>query len=67
MWHLKLMLLVRYYNHTWFHLISQELEHQRGVLMTEVQAAKNSWFSKTLGSLKTSAGNQSPSSPKEGQ
>ncbi|XP_065101748.1 rab GTPase-activating protein 1-like isoform X4 [Paramisgurnus dabryanus] len=45
----------------------QELEHQRGVLMTEVQAAKNSWFSKTLGSLKTSAGNQSPSSPKEGQ
>uniref|UniRef100_A0A3B4CRU9 Rab-GAP TBC domain-containing protein n=1 Tax=Pygocentrus nattereri TaxID=42514 RepID=A0A3B4CRU9_PYGNA len=33
----------------------QELEHQRGVLMNEVQAAKNSWFSKTLGSLKTSA------------
>uniref|UniRef100_G3NYV5 RAB GTPase activating protein 1 like n=1 Tax=Gasterosteus aculeatus aculeatus TaxID=481459 RepID=G3NYV5_GASAC len=31
----------------------QELEHQRGVLMNEVQAAKNSWFSKTLGSLKT--------------
>ncbi|XP_035379129.1 rab GTPase-activating protein 1-like isoform X2 [Electrophorus electricus] len=45
----------------------QELEHQRGVLMTEVQAAKNSWFSKTLGSLKTSAGSQAPSSPKEGQ
>uniref|UniRef100_A0A8C1VHT8 Rab-GAP TBC domain-containing protein n=1 Tax=Cyprinus carpio TaxID=7962 RepID=A0A8C1VHT8_CYPCA len=45
----------------------QELEHQRGVLMTEVQAAKNSWFSKTLGSLKNSASNQSPSSPKEGQ
>ncbi|XP_067271959.1 rab GTPase-activating protein 1-like isoform X6 [Pseudorasbora parva] len=45
----------------------QELEHQRGVLMTEVQAAKNSWFSKTLGSLKNSAGNPSPSSPKEGQ
>ncbi|XP_056304335.1 rab GTPase-activating protein 1-like isoform X1 [Danio aesculapii] len=44
----------------------QELEHQRGVLMTEVQAAKNSWFSKTLGSLKNSASNQSPSSPKEG-
>ncbi|KAL0160367.1 hypothetical protein M9458_044092, partial [Cirrhinus mrigala] len=39
----------------------------RGVLMTEVQAAKNSWFSKTLGSLKNSASNQSPSSPKEGQ
>ncbi|TSK53697.1 Rab GTPase-activating protein 1-like [Bagarius yarrelli] len=45
----------------------QELEHQKGVLMTEVQAAKNSWFSKTLGSLKTSANNQTPSSPKEGQ
>ncbi|KAF4083197.1 hypothetical protein AMELA_G00137280 [Ameiurus melas] len=45
----------------------QELEHQRGVLMTEVQAAKNSWFSKTLGSLKTSASSQTPSSPKEGQ
>ncbi|KAI5626518.1 rab GTPase-activating protein 1-like, partial [Silurus asotus] len=44
----------------------QELEHQRGVLMTEVQAAKNSWFSKTLGSLKTSASSQAPSSPKEG-
>uniref|UniRef100_A0AAY4BR62 Rab-GAP TBC domain-containing protein n=1 Tax=Denticeps clupeoides TaxID=299321 RepID=A0AAY4BR62_9TELE len=44
----------------------QELEHQRGVLMNEVQAAKNSWFSKTLGSLKTSSGAQSPSSPKEG-
>uniref|UniRef100_A0AAR2KD02 Rab-GAP TBC domain-containing protein n=1 Tax=Pygocentrus nattereri TaxID=42514 RepID=A0AAR2KD02_PYGNA len=45
----------------------QELEHQRGVLMNEVQAAKNSWFSKTLGSLKTSASSQPPSSPKEGQ
>ncbi|XP_041967876.1 rab GTPase-activating protein 1-like isoform X5 [Alosa sapidissima] len=44
----------------------QELEHQRGVLMTEVQAAKNSWFSKTLGSLKTSSSNQTPPSPKEG-
>uniref|UniRef100_A0A672NXC9 RAB GTPase activating protein 1 like n=1 Tax=Sinocyclocheilus grahami TaxID=75366 RepID=A0A672NXC9_SINGR len=49
------------------HVLHQELEHQRGVLMTEVQAAKNSWFSKTLGSLKNSASNQSPSSPKEGQ
>ncbi|XP_011472338.1 rab GTPase-activating protein 1-like isoform X2 [Oryzias latipes] len=50
----------------------QELEHQRGVLMTEVQAAKNSWFSKTLGSLKSStsssssSASQTPSSPKEG-
>ncbi|KAK2835315.1 hypothetical protein Q5P01_015799 [Channa striata] len=50
----------------------QELEHQRGVLMTEIQAAKNSWFSKTLGSLKSSTSSsssstsQTPSSPKEG-
>ncbi|XP_015243355.1 PREDICTED: rab GTPase-activating protein 1-like isoform X1 [Cyprinodon variegatus] len=52
----------------------QELEHQRGVLMTEIQAAKNSWFSKTLGSLKNSASSsssssstsQTPSSPKDG-
>uniref|UniRef100_A0A3P9BTD1 RAB GTPase activating protein 1 like n=1 Tax=Maylandia zebra TaxID=106582 RepID=A0A3P9BTD1_9CICH len=50
----------------------QELEHQRGVLMTEIQANKNSWFSKTLGSLKSSASSsssstsQTPSSPKEG-
>uniref|UniRef100_I3K9J0 RAB GTPase activating protein 1 like n=1 Tax=Oreochromis niloticus TaxID=8128 RepID=I3K9J0_ORENI len=48
------------------------LEHQRGVLMTEIQANKNSWFSKTLGSLKSSASSsssstsQTPSSPKEG-
>uniref|UniRef100_A0A665T771 Rab GTPase-activating protein 1-like n=1 Tax=Echeneis naucrates TaxID=173247 RepID=A0A665T771_ECHNA len=50
----------------------QELEHQRGVLMNEMQAAKNSWFSKTLGSLKSasssssSSTSQTPSSPKEG-
>ncbi|XP_010793031.1 rab GTPase-activating protein 1-like, isoform 10 isoform X1 [Notothenia coriiceps] len=50
----------------------QELEHQRGVLMNEIQAAKNSWFSKTLGSLKSSSSSsssstsQAPSSPKEG-
>uniref|UniRef100_A0A3Q2Z5G3 RAB GTPase activating protein 1 like n=1 Tax=Hippocampus comes TaxID=109280 RepID=A0A3Q2Z5G3_HIPCM len=50
----------------------QELEHQRGVLMNEIQAAKNSWFSKTLSSLKSSASSsstsssQSPCSPKEG-
>ncbi|XP_014071443.2 rab GTPase-activating protein 1-like isoform X1 [Salmo salar] len=48
----------------------QELEHQRGILMNEIQAAKNSWFSKTLGSLKSSGGSasqsQPPSSPKEG-
>ncbi|KAK0130874.1 Rab GTPase-activating protein 1 [Merluccius polli] len=54
----------------------QELEHQRGVLLNEVQAAKNSWFSKTLGSLKSSSSASSsssstsqshgPSSPKDG-
>ncbi|KAM6938263.1 rab GTPase-activating protein 1-like isoform 2-T2 [Lycodopsis pacificus] len=50
----------------------QELEHQRGVLMNEIQAAKNSWFSKTLGSLKSSTSSsssstsQTPSSPKDG-
>ncbi|XP_070765710.1 rab GTPase-activating protein 1-like isoform X5 [Enoplosus armatus] len=52
--------------------IVRELEHQRGVLMNEIQAAKNSWLSKTLGSLKSSASSsssstsQTPSSPKEG-
>ncbi|XP_072294372.1 rab GTPase-activating protein 1-like isoform X1 [Eucyclogobius newberryi] len=40
----------------------QELEHQRGVLMSEVQAAKNSWFSKTLSSLKSSSSATPPSS-----
>uniref|UniRef100_A0A8C5AQ44 Rab-GAP TBC domain-containing protein n=1 Tax=Gadus morhua TaxID=8049 RepID=A0A8C5AQ44_GADMO len=54
----------------------QELEHQRGVLLNEVQAAKNSWFSKTLGSLKNSSSastsssstsqSYGPISPKEG-
>ncbi|XP_006635084.2 rab GTPase-activating protein 1-like [Lepisosteus oculatus] len=44
----------------------QELEHQRGALMNEIQAAKNSWFSKTLNSIKTATGNQPPPSPKEG-
>ncbi|KAM9379201.1 rab GTPase-activating protein 1-like [Phaethornis superciliosus] len=41
----------------------QELEHQRGALMNEIQAAKNSWFSKTLNSIKTAAGNQAPQQP----
>ncbi|NWS66120.1 RBG1L protein, partial [Crotophaga sulcirostris] len=50
----------------------QELEHQRGALMNEIQAAKNSWFSKTLNSIKTAAGTQAPAQsqpplpPKEG-
>uniref|UniRef100_A0A672G9F7 Rab-GAP TBC domain-containing protein n=1 Tax=Salarias fasciatus TaxID=181472 RepID=A0A672G9F7_SALFA len=42
----------------------QELEHQRGVLMNEIQAAKNSWLSKTLGSLKSSASSSSPKAEK---
>uniref|UniRef100_A0A8C9EJN4 Rab GTPase-activating protein 1-like n=1 Tax=Pavo cristatus TaxID=9049 RepID=A0A8C9EJN4_PAVCR len=49
----------------------QELEHQRGALMNEIQAAKNSWFSKTLNSIKTATGTQPPQAsaalpPKEG-
>ncbi|XP_042322330.1 rab GTPase-activating protein 1-like isoform X3 [Sceloporus undulatus] len=50
----------------------QELEHQRGSLMSEIQAAKNSWFSKTLNSTKQLLAHshiQQPplsSSPKEG-
>ncbi|XP_051042026.1 rab GTPase-activating protein 1-like [Phodopus roborovskii] len=49
----------------------QELEHQRGALMNEIQAAKNSWFSKTLNSIKTATGTQPlqppqvPQPPKE--
>ncbi|XP_068095191.1 rab GTPase-activating protein 1-like isoform X1 [Hyperolius riggenbachi] len=38
----------------------QELEHQRGALLNEIQAAKNSWFSKTLNSIKTATGTQVP-------
>ncbi|XP_064371663.1 rab GTPase-activating protein 1-like isoform X2 [Dromaius novaehollandiae] len=41
----------------------QELEHQRGALMNEIQAAKNSWFSKTLNSIKTATGTQPPQQP----
>ncbi|NWT17697.1 RBG1L protein, partial [Vireo altiloquus] len=48
----------------------QELEHQRGALMNEIQAAKNSWFSKTLNSIKTATGTQAapqpPLPPREG-
>ncbi|KAM4022797.1 rab GTPase-activating protein 1-like isoform 5-T6 [Anomaloglossus baeobatrachus] len=46
----------------------QELEHQRGALLNEIQAAKNSWFSKTLNSIKTATGTQqSPPSPQGAQ
>ncbi|XP_017692402.1 PREDICTED: rab GTPase-activating protein 1-like isoform X1 [Lepidothrix coronata] len=41
----------------------QELEHQRGALMNEIQAAKNSWFSKTLNSIKTATGTQASAQP----
>ncbi|XP_040262667.1 rab GTPase-activating protein 1-like isoform X1 [Bufo bufo] len=47
----------------------QELEHQRGALLNEIQAAKNSWFSKTLNSIKTATGSQpaTPQSPQGAQ
>ncbi|KAM5147926.1 rab GTPase-activating protein 1-like isoform 1-T1 [Mantella aurantiaca] len=46
----------------------QELEHQRGALLNEIQAAKNSWFSKTLNSIKTATGTQpTPQSPQGAQ
>ncbi|KAM4641018.1 rab GTPase-activating protein 1-like isoform 2-T3 [Discoglossus pictus] len=46
----------------------QELEHQRGALLNEIQAAKNSWFSKTLNSIKTATSTQpSPPSPQGAQ
>ncbi|XP_056152396.1 rab GTPase-activating protein 1-like [Lampris incognitus] len=34
----------------------QELEHQKGILTNDLQEAKNSWFSKTLTSLRTAGG-----------
>uniref|UniRef100_A0A663M3G9 Rab GTPase-activating protein 1-like n=1 Tax=Athene cunicularia TaxID=194338 RepID=A0A663M3G9_ATHCN len=43
----------------------QELEHQRGALMNEIQAAKNSWFSKTLNSIKTATGTQPVQQPQQ--
>ncbi|KAG8436852.1 hypothetical protein GDO86_007802 [Hymenochirus boettgeri] len=44
----------------------QELEHQRGALHSEIQAAKNSWFSKTLNSIKTATGTQPATQPQQG-
>ncbi|XP_048457754.1 rab GTPase-activating protein 1-like isoform X1 [Rhincodon typus] len=41
----------------------QELEHHRGALLNEIQAAKNSWLSKTLNSIKTATGTQPPQPP----
>lgn len=34
----------------------QELEHQRGILASDLQEAKNSWISKAFTSLRTSSG-----------
>ncbi|XP_036891240.1 rab GTPase-activating protein 1-like isoform X6 [Sturnira hondurensis] len=45
----------------------QELEHQRGALMNEIQAAKNSWFSKTLNSIKTATSTQPLQPPQAAQ
>uniref|UniRef100_A0A672Q6H3 Rab GTPase-activating protein 1-like n=1 Tax=Sinocyclocheilus grahami TaxID=75366 RepID=A0A672Q6H3_SINGR len=36
----------------------QELEHQNALLTTELQAAKNTWLRKTLGSFKTAMGDK---------
>ncbi|XP_044530043.1 rab GTPase-activating protein 1-like isoform X8 [Gracilinanus agilis] len=47
--------------------VVKELEHQRGALMNEIQAAKNSWFSKTLNSIKTATGTQPPQQPQPSQ
>lgn len=40
----------------------QELEHQNAVLTTELQAAKNTWLRKTLGSFRTAASGHQNSS-----
>nr|XP_042707176.1 rab GTPase-activating protein 1-like isoform X8 [Chrysemys picta bellii] len=47
--------------------VVKELEHQRGTLMNEIQAAKNSWFSKTLNSIKTATSTQPPQQPPPSQ
>ncbi|XP_078263593.1 rab GTPase-activating protein 1-like isoform X4 [Rhinoraja longicauda] len=41
----------------------QELEHHRGALLNEIQATRNSWFSKTLNSIKTATSTQPPPPP----
>uniref|UniRef100_A0A3Q4I446 RAB GTPase activating protein 1-like 2 n=1 Tax=Neolamprologus brichardi TaxID=32507 RepID=A0A3Q4I446_NEOBR len=38
----------------------QELEHQKGILTSDLQEAKNSWISKAFTSLRTSIWNRSP-------
>ncbi|XP_030630437.1 rab GTPase-activating protein 1-like [Chanos chanos] len=43
----------------------QELEHQNGALLNDLQAAKNSWLSKTLGTLKTATSHLQHSSSRD--
>lgn len=44
----------------------QELEHEKGILASELQTAKNNWFNKTLTSLRPAGGAQHGSSvPRE--
>nr|XP_055057679.1 uncharacterized protein rabgap1l2 isoform X2 [Misgurnus anguillicaudatus] len=42
--------------------VIKELEHQNAVLQSELQAAKNTWLSKTLGSIRTATSNHQSSS-----
>uniref|UniRef100_A0A8C7ZBA0 Rab GTPase-activating protein 1 n=1 Tax=Oryzias sinensis TaxID=183150 RepID=A0A8C7ZBA0_9TELE len=39
----------------------QDLEHHLGLALNEVQAAKKTWFNRTLSSIKTVTGTQAPS------
>ncbi|KAA0719446.1 Rab GTPase-activating protein 1-like, isoform 10 [Triplophysa tibetana] len=41
----------------------QELEHQNALLVNELQAAKNTWLKKTLGSIRTVTSSHQSSSP----
>lgn len=39
-------------------LLDQDLEHHLGLALNEVQAAKKTWFNRTLSSIKTVTGTQ---------
>lgn len=39
-------------------LFTQDLEHHLGLALNEVQAAKKTWFNRTLSSIKTVTGTQ---------
>lgn len=41
-----------------FFLLIQDLEHHLGLALNEVQAAKKTWFNRTLSSIKTVTGTQ---------